>query len=318
MADAGELGQRTEAKESDMKALSEAIVGGVLALGGIALLAVRGPYLVDVIDLGGTVQAYQAADVRPQVAGRIIQIAFAEGQQLKKGDLIAVLEARPYEDALERAQATLANDRAILERQQLILDRDMLLAANGDITMQLLKEHESTVAQAEATLKADQAALDSARTRLEYTKITAPFDGIAGLREVDVGNLVYPTDAHGIVLMTQVQPISVVFTLPSWRLHEVQAALGKGPLVADAWDERNQQLLDTGTLQAIDNQVNQPSGLDQASGVIRLKGVFQNSRLLLWPGSVVHVHLWLDTRNDAAAVPSATAEGASSRPSSML
>jgi multidrug efflux system membrane fusion protein len=182
---------------------------------------------VDTVDVVGTVQALNATDVRAKIAGEIIQIPFAEGKPLKKGDLIAVLDARPYEDALERAEATLASDQANLERQQhkLILDRDGLPAASGHVAKQQLEEQESTVAQARAALKVGQAELDSARTLLGSRKITAPFDGVAGLREVDIGNPVQPNDAHGIVVVKQIQSINAVFSLPLGDLRRFKRRL---------------------------------------------------------------------------------------------
>ena len=218
-----------------MKVRSEVIVGSVLGGLIVAVLA-RGTTFMDTIDLVGTVQASNATDVRPQIAGRLVRIAFEEGKPLKQGDLIAVIASR-----------------------------------------------------GNAAIGAGQATLDEERALQEYTTVIAPFDGIAGLREASVGDLVEPDGPQGIVLLTQVQPASVVFDLPAARVTEVRAALADHSVSAEAWDQRNEQLLDTGTLQAIDNEVS------QLSGQVRLKAVFPNSDLRLWPGSVVQIHLQLST-----------------------
>jgi membrane fusion protein, multidrug efflux system len=285
-----------------MTTLGEALVGGLLGVGAIVLISSRTPADSGMVDLPGIVEALNAADVRAKVAGDVIAMPFAEGKPVKAGDVLALLDVRHYQDAVDRAEATLASDQATLNRLRLALDRAQPLVTSGQVAKEQIVDEQSAVAQAEAAVKVDQADVERARNRLNDTKVTAPFDGIAGLREVDVGDRVQADDPHGIVVVRQVDPVSVIFGLPVDRLPEVRSALAEGPLPLEAWDRRYQKLLGVGSLDAIDNRV------DEASRMVRLKGIFPNAELQLWPGNSVRVRLRLTQERDRVALlPTAAA-----------
>ncbi|WP_024509069.1 efflux RND transporter periplasmic adaptor subunit [Bradyrhizobium sp. ARR65] len=245
----------------------------------------------------GTVTPINTATIRTQVQGTLDSVDFVEGQDVKRGDVLAKIDPRVFEAQVDQAEAALARDQASLKNAQLNLARTQPLAARGFATQQLLDTQDSQVAQAQGTVALDKAALEAAQTQLSYTTITAPFDGITGIRRIDPGNIVHPADANGLVILTQLKPISVIFTLPSTNIPDVQKALASGEASVDAYDAANKQKLDHGSLMLIDNQV------DASTGTVRLKASFPNEKKDLWPGSFVNIHLTIAIRHDAVTVP---------------
>jgi multidrug efflux system membrane fusion protein len=243
------------------------------------------------------VQAYNIVDVHTQVTGTIQQIAFVEGQTVHKGSLIAQLDPRPFQAALQQTQASLARDQAQLANAQLNLNRFTPLLKQGFASAQQVTDQASLVSQLQASVAADKAAVFNAQTQLSYTTITSPIDGVTGIRHVDIGNIVQPGTAAPIVTITQVQPISVVFTLPQKVIPEVQAAMAKGTLKALVYDQNGQTELGEGSLLLVDNVIS------QSSGTAELKATFANDDRALWPGEFVTVRLVVANRQDAITVP---------------
>jgi multidrug efflux system membrane fusion protein len=237
----------------------------------------------------GTVQAYNTVTMRARVDGELVNVAFREGQDVKKGDVLAQIDQRPYQAALDNALATLAKDQAALSNARRDLIRYQDTAPKGYSSKQQLETQESAVQSAEAMIQADNAMVESARVQLGYTTITAPLDGVTGIRLVDQGNIVHATDATGLVVITQVQPISAIFTLPQAELPKVVAAQGQAntPLTVTALDGDGTTELGQGTLTLIDNQI------DPTTGTVRLKANFPNDHRTLWPGQFVNVRLRL-------------------------
>jgi multidrug efflux system membrane fusion protein len=253
---------------------------------------------VDIVQSGlGTVQAFNTVTVRPQVNGQIVQIAFTEGQDVKEGDLLAVVDPRPYQAALAQAQAQLAKDQAQLNGARLDLERYQTLAQRNFGTKQSVDTQQATVGQLQAAIAGDQAAIDAANINLGFTQIKAPISGRTGIRQVDAGNVVHTTDQNGIVVITQVQPISVVFTLPESFLPQINRQQALAPLKVEAWREGGSVKLGDGTLSLIDNQI------DQNTGTIKLKATFANADRQLWPGQFVNARLRIETRHDGITVP---------------
>jgi multidrug efflux system membrane fusion protein len=244
----------------------------------------------------GTVQAYNTDTIRTQVQGQITQIAFKEGQSVHAGDLLAQIDPRPFQAQLDQAIANRERDQAQLANAQANLQRDTRLLAQGYATPQTTDLDKANTGQYGAAVKADEAAIEYAQTQLAYTRITSPIDGVTGIRLIDVGNVVHPTDATGLVIVTQIQPIAVVFTLPETQLPEIQQAMAKGTLTVLAYSENNQVELDKGTLAVLDNQI------VQTSGSVRLKADFPNPQHRLWPGALVNVRLLIDNRQNALTV----------------
>jgi multidrug efflux system membrane fusion protein len=255
------------------------------------------------LDALGRVQAANSVIVRAQVAGQIQKFAFEQGQAVKAGQLLAQIDPRPLQATVEQDQANLARDRANLGNAEADLRRYVPLVGKGLVSTQQVDTQRALVAQLKATIAADEAALDRDQVQLGYTSITAPVAGIAGLRFVDVGNLVTPSDAQGLVTINQVQPIFVRFTLPQADLPKVKtrvAAAGEDALSVEAWSQDNSQKLDTGRLSVINNQV------DVASGTVTLQGTFPNPGELLWPGAFVSVRLVLDVKHGGLTIPATT------------
>jgi multidrug efflux system membrane fusion protein len=246
----------------------------------------------------GNVQAYYTAKINSRVDGELQRVGFIEGQLVKKGDLLAQIDPRPLQAALEQAIGTEAKDTAQFDSAKRDLERYLVLAPHNLTSQQVLDSQRALVGQLQAQLQVDHAVIDNARTQLQYATITAPFAGRTGMRLVDPGNIVRATDTTGIVVLTQIQPISVVFTLPEDSILQVTQAMAAGPLEASALSRDDRTQLDRGTLALLDNQI------DTATGTVRLKATFANARNALWPGQFVNVRILLQQRHDAVTVPS--------------
>jgi multidrug efflux system membrane fusion protein len=245
----------------------------------------------------GNVQAFYTAKISSRVDGQLERVGFVEGQLVKKGDLLAQIDPRPLQAALEQATATQAKDSAQLDSAKRDLDRYQTLAPKNLISQQVLDSQVALVAQLQAQLKVDAAMIDNARTQLEYATITAPFAGRTGIRLVDPGNIIHATDTTGIVVLTQIQPISAIFTLPEDAISQVTQAMANGQLTVAALSRDDRTRLDTGTLSLVDNQI------DTTTGTVKLKATFDNTRSALWPGQFVNVRILLQQRHDAVTVP---------------
>jgi multidrug efflux system membrane fusion protein len=245
----------------------------------------------------GTVQAYYTVKVTARVDGQLDTVAFTEGETLKKGQLLAQIDPRPFKAALDQALAQRAKDEAQLGNAKRDMDRYLLLAPQDLASKQTVDTQRSTVAQAEAQLKADDATIENARTQLSYTTITAPINGRTGIRQVDPGNIVHASDTGGIVVMTQIQPISVMFTLPEDAVAQMTEALASGPTSVVALARDDGTVLDTGTVALLDNQI------DQTSGTIRVKATFPNPHQLLWPGEFVTARVLVKVHKQALTIP---------------
>lgn len=245
----------------------------------------------------GTVQATNMVTVRSRVDGQIEKVAFEEGQMLKEGDLLVQIDPAPFKAALEQATAKLTQDQASLMYGKQELERTIPLAKQGVSTQQLLDQRRANVANLTALIEADKAAIESARIQLAYTTIRSPLSGRAGFRQVDPGNIVHAADQTGVLTITQVQPISVIFTAPELQLPAINEALRSGPLKVTAFSSDGQKRLGDGTLKLVDNQV------DPASGTIRLKASFPNQDNALWPGLSVTTRLLVRTVRNVVVVP---------------
>ncbi|HUC65978.1 MAG TPA: efflux RND transporter periplasmic adaptor subunit [Stellaceae bacterium] len=249
-------------------------------------------YLVGI----GYVQAYNTVIVRSQIQGQLTAIPFTEGQAVHQGDLLAQIDPRPYQAQLDQAIANRDRDQAQLANAEANLSRYLPLQAKGYATPQLVDTQKAQVEQLQAAVKSDEAVIEAAQVQLGYTRITAPINGVTGIRQIDVGNIIHPTDPNGLVVLTQLQPISVIFTLPEAELPEIQRQMAKGTLKVLAYSQDNTIELDQGTLALVDNQIL------QTSGSVRLKANFPNAAHRLWPGELVDVRLLLETRQDGLTV----------------
>ncbi len=258
------------------------------------------------LDALGTVQAFNTVTVKPMVDGPLNAVNFTEGQDVKKGDVLAQIDPRTYQAALDQATAKKAQDEAQLANARLDLARYTKLAANNYSSGQQADTAKAQVAQLEALVNQDQAQIDNARTLLGYTTITSPLDGRTGMRQVDAGNIVHASDTTGMVVITQLHPISVVFTLPQQTLAQVSRAMAQGAAKVLAYAQGaiggQTGTLDTGTLTVLDNQV------DPTTGTIKLKATFPNPENRLWPGAFVGVQVQVDTAKDAIVVPPAAVQ----------
>jgi multidrug efflux system membrane fusion protein len=250
----------------------------------------------------GTVQAFYTVTVTARVDGEIQKIGFTEGQTVRKGDLLAQIDPRPNQAAFEQAVATKAKDAAQLANAKLDLDRYTLLQPQDLASKQTVDTARANVDQLTAQVQVDQAAVDNARTQLDYTRITSPIEGRTGIRLIDPGNIVRAAGTAGIVVVTQVQPISVVFTLPEENLPAVGGALAAGPVQVTTLSRDGNTVLDQGTLTLIDNQI------DQATGTARLKATFSNTRNTLWPGQYVNARVLVRTERNVLTVPTAAVQ----------
>jgi multidrug efflux system membrane fusion protein len=255
-----------------------------------------------ILEAVGTAQALNTVTVRSQVDGRLMELAFREGQEVKKGDLLARIDPTIYRAQYDQAVAKKAQDEANLANARLDLERYASLAKTNYGSKQQADTQRALVAQLEAQVKSDQGAIDNAKAYLDYTTVTAPIDGRTGIRLVDQGNLVRASDTTGLVVIAQIRPISVVFNLPQQNLRAVNAAAQRGPLSVEALESDNQTSIDGGRLEVVDNQV------DQTTGTVKLKAVFPNANLQLWPGSFVNVRLTVDVTRGATVVPTAAVQ----------
>ncbi len=264
------------------------IVAGVVAQHDVPI------YLTGV----GTVIAYNTVVVRSQIQGQIVSINFTEGQTVRTGDLLAQIDPRPYQAQLDQFTANLDRDRAQLQNAEANLARYTPLLSRGYATPQLVDTQKAQIAQLQAAAKADQALIEAANVQLSYTRLTSPIDGVVGIRQVDIGNIIHPTDANGLVVDTQVEPISVIFTLPETDLPQIQQQQQqtKASLGVLAYSQDDKIKLDEGELTLVDNEIL------QTTGSIRLKANFPNKAHRLWPGELINVRLLLDTRHDGLTV----------------
>jgi membrane fusion protein, multidrug efflux system len=246
----------------------------------------------------GTVIAFNTVVVHSQIQGQIVSINFTEGQTVRTGDLLAQIDPRPYQAQIDQVTATRDRDQAQLVNAQANLARYTQLGDKGWATPQLVETQKAQVAQLQAAIKADEALIQAAQVQLTYTKLTSPIDGVVGIRQVDIGNIIHPTDPNGLVVVTQIQPISLIFTLPETNLPQIQQQQEKtkGPLTVLAYSQDNTIKLDEGTLGLVNNQIL------QTTGSIQLKANFPNKAHRLWPGELVNARLLLDTRHDGLTV----------------
>jgi multidrug efflux system membrane fusion protein len=249
------------------------------------------------LDGVGTVRALNTVTVRSQVDGKLIAVNFTEGQDVKKDDVLGEIDPVIYQAQFDQAVAKKAQDEAQLANMRLDLKRYQQLAASNAGSKQQADTQTAVVAQQEALVRADQAAIDNAQAMLGYTKIVAPISGRAGLRQVDRGNIIHASDATGLVIITQLQPIAVQFSLPQQQITRVNAAVAKGALEVDVFGNDGTTVVDTGKLVGIDNQV------DPTTGTLKLKAEFPNGQFQLWPGQFVNVRLKVETLSQATVIP---------------
>jgi membrane fusion protein, multidrug efflux system len=263
------------------------IVAGVVAQHDVPI------YLTGV----GTAIAYNTVVVRSQIQGQIVSINFTEGQTVRTGDLLAQIDPSPYQAQIDQLTATRDRDQAQLTNAQANLNRYTQLGNKGYATPQLVVTQKAQVAQLQNAVKADEALIEAAKIQLGYTRLTSPIDGVVGIRQIDIGNIIHPTDA-GLVVVTQIEPISLIFTLPETDLPQIQQQQQKtkGPLTVIAYNQDNTIKLDEGTLGLVNNEIL------QTTGSVQLKANFPNTAHRLWPGLLVNARLLLDTRHDGLTV----------------
>jgi membrane fusion protein, multidrug efflux system len=245
----------------------------------------------------GTVQASFTIGIHSQVDGILKEVLFTEGQRVKKGDVLARIDPRLFQAALDQAKGKKLEDIAMLGGAEKDLARSRTLVARNIATQQTVDQQEAKVDQLKASIAANEGAIETAQTQLDFTTIAAPSDGRIGVRRVDPGNLVRASDTGPIVTLVQTQPSAVLFTLPMQVLDDLRDAMARGPVEVTAFDQNNRRLLSTGQLLLIDNAI------DQATATIRLKAMFANDDERLWPGEFVNARVLVETRRDALAVP---------------
>jgi multidrug efflux system membrane fusion protein len=252
----------------------------------------------------GTVIAYNTDVVRAQIQGQIISINFTEGQTVHAGDLLAQIDPRPYQALIEQYTGNLERDQAQLKNAQANLTRYTQLGTKGWATPQLVETQQAQVGELQAAIKADNALIDAAKVQLSYTHLTSPIDGVVGIRQIDVGNIISPSNTNGLVVVTQLHPISLIFTLPETSLPQIQQQQQntKTPLTVFAYNQDNSMQLDQGVLGLVNNEIL------QTTGSIQLKANFPNKANKLWPGELVNARLLLDTRHNGLTVPAAVVQ----------
>ncbi|HEY5305645.1 MAG TPA: efflux RND transporter periplasmic adaptor subunit [Pseudolabrys sp.] len=270
------------------------------AVGGLVPVLVTAAATSDVpvyLDAVGTIKALNTVTVSPQVDGKLLSVGFKEGDDVKKGDVLAQIDPTTYQAALDQAKAKKVQDEALLANAKLDLDRYEKLAATNAINHQQSDTQKALVQQDQALVQSDQGAVESAQATLGYTTIVAPISGRTGIRQVDEGNIVHGASSPAIVVITQIQPISAVFNLPQQNIDQVNSAFAKGPLQVDSLHPDNNQVIEKGKLTVVDNQV------DQTTGTVKLKAEFPNAGVALWPGQFVNVRLLIDTLKGVVTIP---------------
>jgi multidrug efflux system membrane fusion protein len=270
--------------------------GGGLVVPVVVATAVRGDLPVYFNGLG-TVTAFNTVTVRSRVDGQIVKINFTEGQTVHQGDALVEIDPRPYQVQLEQAEGQLAKDQAQLRDVQVDYERYQLLFKEGVIPKQQVDTQQAQVGQFEGAIKADQGTIDSAKLQIVYSHVTAPITGRVGLRLVDMGNIVHATDTNGLLVITQLQPIAVIFSLPQDQLSQVMSKLSGKQLPVEAYDRDDVTKIATGKLLTIDNQI------DTTTGTYKLKSVFDNEKNGLFPNQFVNIHLLVDTQHNVTVVP---------------
>jgi membrane fusion protein, multidrug efflux system len=252
----------------------------------------------------GTVIAYNTDIVRAQIQGQIISINFTEGQTVHAGDLLAQIDPRPYQALIDQYTGNLERDQAQLKNAQANLTRYTTLGDKGWATPQLIETQQSQVGELQAAIKTDKALIDSAQVQLSYTRLTSPIDGVVGIRQIDVGNIISPSNTNGLVVVTQLHPISLIFTLPETVLPQIQQQQQKTkmPLKVLAYNQDSTMKLDEGELGLVNNEIL------QTTGSIQLKANFANKANRLWPGELVNARLLVDTRHNGLTVPAAVVQ----------
>src|ERR1700710_2793521 len=259
----------------------------------------------------GTVIAFNTDVVRAQIQGQIISINFTEGQTVHAGDLLAQIDPRPYQALIDQYTGNLERDQAQLKNAQANFTRYTTLGDKGWATPQLVETQQAQVGELQAAIKSDQALIDAANVQLSYTRLTSPIDGVVGIRQIDVGNIISPSNTNGLVVVTQLHPISLIFTLPETSLPQIeqQQQKTKTPLAVLAYSQDNTILLDQGELGLVNNEIL------QTTGSIQLKANFANKVKRLWPGQLVNARLLVDTRHSGLTVPAGGVQQSSTRAS---
>lgn len=247
----------------------------------------------------GSVTAFNTANIKSRVDGQIMRVNVREGQTVKQGDLLIEIDSRPFQVQLEQALAQSARDQAQLDNAKVNLDRDTALIPSGSISQQEVDTQRALFHQLGGTVQNDKALIDSAKLQIAYCHITAPFNGRVGLRQVDSGNIIHANDTNPMLVLTQLQPIAVIFNLPEDQLPTVAQHMKKSTLLVEAYSRDNQTKLATGKLETIDNQI------DPTTGTAKLKAVFDNNEDELWPNQFVNTNLLLEVRKKSVVVPTA-------------
>ena len=248
-------------------------------------------------DALGTVQALNTVAIRAQVTGQIVSVDFRQGQEVRKGDVLARIDPAPFQAAFDQAVAKKSEDEAQLIDNEKDLARFKTLVIRNAETQQNVDAQQAKVDQTKSTIDADQAAIEAARTQLNYATITAPIGGVVGFRQVDIGNIIHTNDINPLTVLTQIKPCTVIFTLPQNDLGPVREAMLHGAVSVLAFDQDNKQQIAEGKLLLINNQI------DQNTSTIQLKAEFPNTDERLWPGQFVHIHILITTRKNAVTVP---------------